>query len=534
MSNPKIKFVVTPPPDADVENSDASYADTVASGGLLILPDQAIEVNTVNEGSIPSVGTIEIDITDGNNPVTPNDVTIVGRKVTVEVPTSAPPSTGTFLVRFFDIDGTILKEERRNAGQDATAPPSPNYDPTYLTFDSWNNSFTNVQHDIDIGAIYNTIDGKTYLFLKVTTITGLQPTLQLNKATTALLTIDWGDSTTNTTTSSGNVNVTKTAAYSSVGDYVVSIECAANYGVNTSTGFILGNNTTYSRTLIKAYIGENVNTLVEAFRNNTMLEVLSMPNNITSLSANIFSGAASLRHYNMPSSVTTFGTLANGCRSLKSISISQGNTTIQTSCFTNCNSLQRVILPDSTTTLNANSFSGCLSLSYVYLPSSATTIGASSFFDCRSLRNITLPINTFLSSSVFESCTSLESITLPTGTTQIGASLFRGCTSLFSCNIPTTLTAIQNQIFDGCVSLKELEFHDAVTSIGTSCFVNASQVLEYTFLSTTPPTLANTNAFTGINAACKIYVPDASVSAYKAATNWSTYSNYIYPLSTRP
>jgi hypothetical protein len=26
-------------------------------------------------------------------------------------------------------------------------------------------------------------------------------------------------------------------------------------------------------------------------------------------------------------------------------------------------------------------------------------------------------------------------------------------------------------------------------------------------------------------------VPDASVSTYKAATNWSTYANYIYPIS---
>jgi hypothetical protein len=32
----------------------------------------------------------------------------------------------------------------------------------------------------------------------------------------------------------------------------------------------------------------------------------------------------------------------------------------------------------------------------------------------------------------------------------------------------------------------------------------------------------------------KIYVPDASVAAYKAATNWVSYANYIYPLSTRP
>jgi hypothetical protein len=97
MSNPKIKFVVTPPPDADVENSDASYTDTVASGGLLILPDQTIEVNTVNEGAIPSVGTIEIDITDGTNPVTPNDVTIVGRKVTVEVPSGGGSPSGVLL-----------------------------------------------------------------------------------------------------------------------------------------------------------------------------------------------------------------------------------------------------------------------------------------------------------------------------------------------------------------------------------------------------------------------------------------------------
>jgi len=72
--------------DSVIENSDASYTANVKATEGLILPDQTIEVNTVNEGAIPSVGTIEIDITDGTNPVTPNDVTIVGRKVMVEVP----------------------------------------------------------------------------------------------------------------------------------------------------------------------------------------------------------------------------------------------------------------------------------------------------------------------------------------------------------------------------------------------------------------------------------------------------------------
>jgi hypothetical protein len=46
-------------------------------------------------------------------------------------------------------------------------------------------------------------------------------------------------------------------------------------------------------------------------------------------------------------------------------------------------------------------------------------------------------------------------------------------------------------------------------------------------LAATPPSLANTSAFSGINMICKIKVPAASVDAYKAATNWATYAAYI-------
>ena len=43
---------------------------------------------------------------------------------------------------------------------------------------------------------------------------------------------------------------------------------------------------------------------------------------------------------------------------------------------------------------------------------------------------------------------------------------------------------------------------------------------------TTPPALANSNAFTANNIN-KIYVPAASVNAYKTASNWSTFASYI-------
>jgi hypothetical protein len=87
LPNNKLTIVVENPTcaDANVENSDASYTNSIPSGGLLTLPDSQINVNGVDEGDIPSVGTIEIDLHDGTSPVTPVAVTITGRTVDIEL-----------------------------------------------------------------------------------------------------------------------------------------------------------------------------------------------------------------------------------------------------------------------------------------------------------------------------------------------------------------------------------------------------------------------------------------------------------------
>jgi hypothetical protein len=90
---PKVIIRQTIPTGATVENSDATYTDTVASGGTLVLPDTDIEVNGVNEGSVPSVNTIDFQLTDGVNPVTPDSVTVVGNVVTAQVPACPPAVT---------------------------------------------------------------------------------------------------------------------------------------------------------------------------------------------------------------------------------------------------------------------------------------------------------------------------------------------------------------------------------------------------------------------------------------------------------
>jgi hypothetical protein len=84
-------------PDADVENSDASYTDTIESGGTLVLPDSDVNVNGNLEGTVVSVQPIDIDVTDGTNPVTPDAITISGNTVTIEVPAASAPVGATLM-----------------------------------------------------------------------------------------------------------------------------------------------------------------------------------------------------------------------------------------------------------------------------------------------------------------------------------------------------------------------------------------------------------------------------------------------------
>ena len=75
--------------DGDVENSDMSYMASVPSGGTLTLPDSQINVNGVDEGDVISVKTIDVDLTDGVDPVVPTSVGLVGNTLTITLPSGS-------------------------------------------------------------------------------------------------------------------------------------------------------------------------------------------------------------------------------------------------------------------------------------------------------------------------------------------------------------------------------------------------------------------------------------------------------------
>ena len=116
-------------------------------------------------------------------------------------------------------------------------------------------------------------------------------------------------------------------------------------------------------------------------------------------------------------------------------------------------------------------------------------------------------------------------VIIPNTFTRIGDNAFLSCSGLTSCTIGSGVTSIGGTAFTQCSSLTSIDIPSGVTSIGSQAFVNCTGLTSVTVNATTPPTLGY-SAFDSTNN-CPIYVPIASVDAYKSATNWSSYASRI-------
>ncbi len=157
----------------------------------------------------------------------------------------------------------------------------------------------------------------------------------------------------------------------------------------------------------------------------------------------------------LPQGLTTIGQEAfSGCSSLTGIQLPKGLTTIGQNAFYSCRSLTNIEIPEGVTSIEYGAFDGCSSLTGIQLPKGLTTIGQNTFYSCRSLTNIEIPEGvTSIEYGAFSGCSSLTGIQLPKGLTTIGQAAFYGCKSLTGIQLPKGLTAIGQSAFSGCKSL---------------------------------------------------------------------------------
>ena len=160
--------------------------------------------------------------------------------------------------------------------------------------------------------------------------------------------------------------------------------------------------------------------------------------------------------------------------------------------------------------------------------SNITQIGRNSF-NSTNLINIQIPNSvTSIEEGAFYICTSLTSIEIPNSVTSIGNSVFEGCSRLTSIEIPDSVTSIGGNAFQYCSGLISIQIPNSVTSIGSSAFRYCSSLILVYVKSTTPPILDG-YVFNSNASGRKIYVPRASLNAYKTAEGWSKYASAIEP-----
>lgn len=131
-----------------------------------------------------------------------------------------------------------------------------------------------------------------------------------------------------------------------------------------------------------------------------------------------------------------------------------------------------------------------------------------------------------ISNFAFQGCKQLTSVVIPETVTGFGARIFEGCSGLVSVTLPKNMQSIPQWMFISCSNLPSIEIPETVTRIADRAFTSCGKLTEVICLPKTPPTLGIV-VFYGVPTTCKIYVPKGSGEAYKTATNWSEWADYI-------
>jgi len=144
--------------------------------------------------------------------------------------------------------------------------------------------------------------------------------------------------------------------------------------------------------LSKVLIPSNVTSFMEnCFCKCIGLKEITLPETTTYIGADAFAGSG-LQSIRIPSNALnapssgwhSFG----GCKSLTSVTIEPGNTSLNYGIFSGCSALMEIVIPEGVTLIGEGAFDGCTALTSVALPSSLTNLEVGIFYDCTSLTQI--------------------------------------------------------------------------------------------------------------------------------------------------
>ena len=265
-----------------------------------------------------------------------------------------------------------------------------------------------------------------------------------------------------------------------------------------------------------------------AFKNNTRIKKVSLPNGLLYVGSSAFSSCKDLRLINLPDSIMHIDSNPfYGCESLQidsshfnptnhcfvlhetlvaviandiidELRIPKSVSRIGYGAFSSCKSINRLIFnrvlpeipdrlgktnihlishdgscPDGHSIIKDNKLIGfsCDEQMDYCVPATVTAIGNLVFHNNKKLKRVTLPpAVTVIGHNSFLSCENLESITFPNALKEIGTMSFCYCKSLVQIFLPDSLEIIGAGCFIGCVSLKSIRIPHKIKKIDNLTF----------------------------------------------------------------
>ncbi|MBR5532367.1 MAG: leucine-rich repeat protein, partial [Bacteroidales bacterium] len=304
-----------------------------------------------------------------------------------------------------------------------------------------------------------------------------------------------------------------------------------------------------------------------AFSSCAKLAVVTLPESLKTIGDSAFKGCSGLRLLNIPNSVTSVGSYAfDGCSGIRSITIGNSVESIGDYAFNGGSKFATITIPSSVSSIGNGVFNGCSGLKDLTIEDSEDILSLGTnglgdgLFNDSPLENVYLGRDISCDNTPFKNKTTLTSLTIGYCVTTIDDATFSGCSGLKDLTIEycdEVLSLGRNDedegLFYDCPleslylgrdlsydisseygyspfynkeSLSSLIVGSSVTAIGCGLFEECSGLTEIYSLSS-EPAVCDVLPFWGVDKTIPVYIPFGSKSAYKSASEWKDFTNFI-------